>query len=72
MSAPTPLLPSWVVWLKDGRYSYAWGATADEAKQNYMDQWGEGIARIAPAGEHKNLLPPQHFIPVVTERLRKS
>lgn len=56
---------SWVVWLRDGRYSYAWGETAEEAKQNYLDQWGEGIARIAPASEHPSQLPPAHYVPMV-------
>lgn len=71
MSAPaTSLQPSWVIWMKDGRYSYAWGANAEEAKVNYLKEWEEGIARVAPASEHPNQLPPMLYVPTVNSILR--
>lgn len=53
---------SWVVWFRDGRYSYAFGSTAEEARSNYLKEWAEGIARVAPAGDHPNQLPPQNYV----------
>jgi hypothetical protein len=65
-----PVQPSWVIWLKDGRYTYGWGATAEEVKANYLKEWEEGIARIAPAAEHPNQLPPRQYVPIVSAGLR--
>jgi hypothetical protein len=62
--------PSWVIWLKDGRYSYSWGATAEEARINYMKAWSDGIARVAPASEYPSQLPPHNFVHLVGEHLR--
>jgi hypothetical protein len=71
MSAPgVALQPSWVVWLRDGRYSYAWGATEEEARINYMKEWSDGIARVTPASDHPNQLPPRQYVPTVNAVLR--
>jgi len=60
--------PSWVIWFRDGRYAYAWGATAEEARANYLKAWEEGIVRVAPASEHKDQLPPQNLVSPVSKR----
>jgi 23S rRNA A2030 N6-methylase RlmJ len=71
MSVPgTSLQPSWVIWLRDGRYSYAWGATAEEAQRNYLKEWEQGIARVVSAAEHPNQLPPRLYVPTVNAVLR--
>lgn len=73
MSAPsTALQPSWVVWMKDGRYGYAWGANAEEARANYLKEWDDGIARVSPAADYPNQLPPRQYIPTVSAVLRRA
>jgi hypothetical protein len=50
-------LQSWVIWLKDGRYSYAWGETQTDAWASWLKGFGEGVMRIVPAGEYTSGLP---------------
>lgn len=61
-------MKSWVIWFADSRYAYAWGATAEEARESYLREWAAGIVRVAPAGEHKDQLPPSMYVPPVSER----
>ena len=53
---------SWVIWLKDGRYSYAWGETQADAWANWLKGFGEAVIRIVPAGEYKSALPVGHYL----------
>lgn len=60
-------MKSWVVWMKDGRYAYAWGDTAEEARASWLRMWEEGIARVAPAGEQVNQPPPHRKIEPISK-----
>ena len=60
--APVVSLKSWVIWLKDGRYSYAWGETQEEAWGNWLKGFGEGVMRIVPAGDYKSALPSGSYL----------
>lgn len=62
----------WVVWLKDSRYSYAWGETAPEAEMNYLRDWAEGIARVEPADSYPSQLPPMAYVPTVSQGLKQT
>ena len=53
---------SWVVWFKDGRYTYAWGETAEEARATYLKEWEAGITRVAPAGDYPSALPITRYV----------
>jgi hypothetical protein len=55
-------LRSWVIWLKDDRYSYAWGETQEEAWGNWLKGFGEAVIRIIPAGDYKSALPIGHYL----------
>jgi hypothetical protein len=58
----TKPLQSWVIWLKDGRYSYAWGESQTEAWASWLKGFGEGVLRIVPAGDYKSALPIGHYL----------
>jgi hypothetical protein len=53
---------SWVIWLRDGRYSYAWGENETVAKLNWLMAFLKGVVRIVPAGEYKSALPVELYL----------
>ena len=57
---------SYVVVLRDGRYSYAWGPTAKTALKSYLAEWKKGIHSIVPASEFHNPPNPSLYIKPVS------
>ena len=55
-------LQSWVIWFVDGRYSYAWGKTEEEAKAKWLQGFSDGVVRVVPGGEYKSALPVQNYL----------
>jgi hypothetical protein len=53
---------SWVIWFKDGRYSYAWGATPDAALESWLANFKRGVRIIVYAGEYKSALPVSQYL----------
>jgi hypothetical protein len=59
---PAAKTKSWVIWLKDGRYSYAWGETEQQARENWLANFASGVLRVVPAGEYTSALPTGSYL----------
>jgi hypothetical protein len=54
---------SYVIWFADGRFTYAWGETPDEALTRYLENWRCGITSVVPAETYLDALPPHRYLP---------
>lgn len=53
---------SYVVWFLDGKYSLAWGNNPEEARVNYLSNWGKSIKEVVPADGYRNPLPNHLYV----------
>lgn len=62
---------SWVIVFSDGRYAYAWGDTAEEAKAAFLHAFADGILRVDPATNYGEQLPPTGYLATPRPAYRK-
>jgi hypothetical protein len=54
---------SYVIWFTDGRYTYAWGTSPEDALSRYLENWQRGIAKVVPAETYLDALPQHRYLP---------
>jgi hypothetical protein len=55
---------SYVIWDTNGRYTYAWGTTPEEARSYYLANLERGISQVVPSSEYMDALPTHLYFPL--------
>ena len=53
---------SYVIWLNDGMYTYAWGPTPEAALAKYLEIWAGGVQAVVESDKYKDALPPHLYL----------